>query len=333
MFATGLPTLGESFFTAATLMIVIPTGTQFFCWLATIWNGKLQMKLPMLWIFGFFFVFLIGGLSGVMLASIPVDLQVHDSYFIVAHFHYVIIGGAMFPMFAGIYHWYPKITGKFLSESLGKIHFWLFFIGFNCTFFTLHFLGLYGMPRRVYTYLPDRHWGSLNLIASFGAILMTSGLLVFLWSVWRARLSPIRASENPWAAGSLEWGVPSPPPCYNFLHIPTVNGREALWTAEREQAVISGLRTDIREGLVTNSLDSQPQYKEEMPGASIWPFLASLAVSAAFVGSIFTPWAVPVGAVPVIATLVGWLWPRDESPVAEPAMKRRASVLVAPNES
>ena len=152
MFATGLPQLSESFFTAASLMIVIPTGTQFFCWVATIWYGKLQLRLPMLWCFGFFFVFLIGGLSGVMLASVPIDLQVHDTYFVVAHFHYVLIGGALFPMFAGIYFWFPKMTGRLANVTLGKWHFWLFFIGFNITFFTLHFLGLRGMPRRVYTY-------------------------------------------------------------------------------------------------------------------------------------------------------------------------------------
>jgi cytochrome c oxidase subunit 1 len=322
MFATGIPALSEGFFTAATLMIVIPTGTQFFCWIATIWFGKLQFRLPVLWIFGFFFVFLIGGLSGVMLASVPVDLQVHDTYFLVAHFHYVLIGGAIFPMFAGIYHWYPKMTGRFLDERLGKFHFWLFFIGFNLTFFTLHFLGLHGMPRRVYTYSPDRHWSSLNAIASVGVVFMTLGLLVFLANVIRTRRASSRtAPENPWAAGSLEWAVPSPPPPYNFLFPPTVNGREALWTALANQPVVVGLRTDIREGLVTHSLDSQPQYKEEMAGASIWPFIASVVVSAVFVGSIFTAWAIPIGAPPTIIALIGWLWPRESSapPVPTPA--------------
>ena len=154
MFATGLPQMGESFFTAATLMIVIPTAVQFFCWIATIWKGRLQFKLPMWWIAGFFFVFMIGGLSGLMLASVPVDTQVHDTFFVVAHFHYVLIGGAVFPMFAGLYFWLPKMTGRMLNVALGKWNFWLFFIGFNLTFFTMHFLGLRGMTRRVYTYLP-----------------------------------------------------------------------------------------------------------------------------------------------------------------------------------
>jgi cytochrome c oxidase subunit 1 len=171
------------------------------------------------------------------------------------------------------------------------------------------------MPRRVYTYDLDRGWASLNLLASVGVIFMTLGLLVFLANVRETRKQVATASDNPWAAGSLEWAVPSPPPIYNFLYLPTVNGREALWTALPDQPVVVGLRNDIREGLVTNSLDSQPQYKEEIAGPSLWPFITSLAVSAAFVGSIFTPWAVPVGAIPVIAALVGWLWPPEVQPL------------------
>jgi cytochrome c oxidase subunit I+III len=312
MFATGLPQMSESFFTAATLMIVIPTGTQFFCWLATIWHGKLQLGAPMLWVFGFFFVFLIGGLSGVMLASVPVDTQVHDTYFIVAHFHYVMIGGALFPMFAGLYYWIPKMTGRMMNETLGKVHFWLFFIGFNLTFFCMHFLGLRGMPRRVYTYSPDMHWQPLNLLATSGVIFMTAGLLVFLWNFFESKTCGQIAGANPWGAGSLEWAVTSPPQCYNFAAVLTVNGREALWTATPDQPVVTGLREDIRELLVTNSLDAEPDHRELSEGSSIWPFLTSITVSAAFVGSIFTPWAVPIGAVPVIVTLIGWLWPRQE---------------------
>jgi cytochrome c oxidase subunit I+III len=314
MFATGLPQMSESFFTAASLMIVIPTATQFFCWIATFWNGRLQFRSPMLWVFGFIFVFMIGGLSGVMLASVPVDLQVHDTYFVVAHFHYVLIGGAMFPMFGGLYYWIPKMTGRLLNDRLNQWHFWLFFIGFNMTFFTMHFLGLHGMPRRVYTYGPDMHWNRLNMIASVGALFMAAGVLVFIANVLRSRRTGVLAGSNPWGAGSLEWAVPSPPPAYNFLHIPTVNGREALWEALPNQPIVTGLRDDVREILVTHTLDAEPQHKEIDPGPSLWPFLTALAVSAAFIGSIFTPWAIPIGAIPVTITLIGWLWPRPEPP-------------------
>ena len=314
MFATGIPQMSESFFTAASLMIVIPTGTQFFCWIATMWYGKLQLKLPMLWVFGFIFVFMIGGLSGVMLASVPIDIQVHDSYFVVAHFHYVLIGGALFPMFAGLYHWMPKMTGRMMDDRLGQIHFWLFFIGFNLTFFPMHLLGLRGMPRRVYTYSPEMGWSSLNLAASIGVVFMAAGLITFLINFLGHRSTGRIAGNNPWKAGSLEWATSSPPPPYNFAEIPTVNGREPLWDADPNQPVVVGLRDDTPEVLVTHSLDSEPEYREETAGPSIWPFLTSLTVSAAFVGSIFTPWAIPVGAVPVIVTLIGWLWPRGQSP-------------------
>ena len=170
MFATGLPQMGESFFTAASLMIVIATGTQIFCWLATMWTGKVLLKTPMLFALGFFFVFVMGGLTGVFMASVPVDLQIHDTYFIVAHFHYVLIGGAVFPLFAALYYWMPKITGHMLNEAAGKWHFWLFFIGFNMTFFPMHILGLRGMPRRVYTYPSGMPWANLNLLASLDSI-------------------------------------------------------------------------------------------------------------------------------------------------------------------
>jgi len=322
MFATGLPQMSESFFTAATLMIVIPTAVQFYCWMATIWHGRLQLKLPMLWVFGFFFTFLIGGLTGLMLAAVPVDWQVHDTFFVVAHFHYVLIGGALFPMFAGLYYWVPKITGRMMNDLLGKIHFWLFFIGFNMTFFTMHFLGLRGMPRRVYTYLPEMHWGTLNLVSSIGVLFMTAGLIVFLVNFFQSKAIGELAGPDPWRAGTLEWATPSPPPHYNFLELPTVNGREALWDATPNQPVVAGVREDIPEVLVTNSLDSEPQYREESPGPSIWPFLTAITVSIAFVWSIFSARGVAYGAIPVVITLIGWLWPRGHSPTPMPVDSR-----------
>ena len=313
MFTTGLPQMSLSFFTAASLMIVVPTGIQFFCWLATLWSGELNIKTPLLWVFGFFFTFLIGGLTGVMLASVPLDTQVHDTFFVVAHFHYVLIGGAVFPLFGAMYFWLPKITGRMLSEKLGHLNFWLFFIGFNLTFFPMHLLGLKGMPRRVYTYQPEMDWGGMNQVATVGGVLMTLAIVVFAANVFRSARSGRPAGSNPWAAGTLEWAVPSPPPQYNFLNLPTVAGREPMWENPPDQPIVTGLREDLREVLVTRTLDAEPDHRTAMPDPSIWPVLAAIATTALFIGSIFTPWAVPFGLIPVTITMTGWFWPkRDE---------------------
>ncbi len=309
MFATGLPTLSISFFTAASMMIVIPTGIQFFCWLTTLWTGKLVIKSPMLWVLGFFFVFLIGGLTGVMLAAAPLDWQVHDTFFVVAHLHYVLIGGAIFPLFGAIYLWFPKITGRMLSETLGKVNFWLFFLGFNLTFFPMHQLGFDGMPRRVYTYLPEMQWGRLNLLATFGAFLMGVAVLVFLANVMQSLRYGDAAGDNPWHAGTLEWATSSPPPIYNFLDPPTVGGREPLWEDPPDQAIVTGLREDTRQVLVTGTLDAEPDHLVDFPESTIWPFLAALATTVLFLWSIFNAWGVVWGAIPLAVTLTGWFWP------------------------
>jgi cytochrome c oxidase subunit 1 len=312
MFATDVPQLGQSFFTAASMMIAIPSGVQVFCWIATLWGGRPVFKTPLLFVLGFFFIFVIGGLSGVMLASVPLDLQVHDTFFVVAHFHYVLIGGAVFPLFGAFYYWFPKITGRMLNETVGKWNFWLLFIGFNLTFFPMHQLGLKGMPRRVYTYLPESGWGDLNVLATAGGVIMAVSVLLFIINVfWSRRSGPV-AGDNPWGAGTLEWATASPPPSYNFLYTPTVAGRETLWEQSEDQPVIKGLRSDIREVLVTQVLDAEPDHKEKFPDPSIWPFLAAIAVTGLFIGSIFTPWAVPIGSVPVLITFTGWFWPKKK---------------------
>jgi cytochrome c oxidase subunit I+III len=228
MFATDVPLLGQSFFTAASMMIAIPSGVQIFCWIATLWGGRPRLCTPLLFVLGFFFVFVLGGLTGVMLASVPLDLQVHDTFFVVAHFHYVLVGGAVFPLFGGFYYWFPKLTGRLLNERMGAWNFGLFFAGFNLTFFPMHQLGLQGMPRRVYTYPLEMGWGSLNLLASLGAGLLALGVLTFIGNVlWSRRHGQI-ADDNPWQAGTLEWATHSPPAAYNFPRLPTVSGPEPL---------------------------------------------------------------------------------------------------------
>jgi cytochrome c oxidase subunit 1 len=317
MFATGLPQLGQSFFTASSIMIVVPTAVQFYCWIASIWRGRLVVRTPMLYVLGFFFVFMIGGLTGVMIASVPLDLQVHDTYFIVAHFHYVLIGGSVFPLLGGVHYWFPKITGRMLSERLGRIAFGLLFVGFNLTFFPMHQLGLYGMPRRVYTYQPELGWATLNQIASLGAAIMALALVVYLANIVVALRHGADAGDNPWDAPTLEWGTSSPPPPYNFEPVPTVSGREPLWHPDPNQPVVVGLATDKREVLVTHLMDAEPDHTPVEPGPTIWPFLAAIAVSGLFVWSIFSPWGVVYGSIPVFITLVAWVWPRSGAKPSE----------------
>jgi cytochrome c oxidase subunit I+III len=318
MFATGLPQLGQSFFTAAGMMIAIPSGVQIFCWLATLWSGRPRFATPLLLILGFVAIFTLGGLSGLMLAAVPLDLQVHDTYFVVAHFHYVLIGGAVFPLFGALYFWLPKMIGRRMSEPMGKWSFWLLFIGFNLTFFPMHQLGLHGMPRRVYTYPAAMGWGDLNLLASVGAGLLGLGVLVFVANFLWSRVHGELAGDNPWDAPGLEWATNSPPPPYNFLHLPTVRGRSPLWDPQPNQPVVVGLRTDLREVLVTRTLDAEPDSKEVQPGASLWPFWLAVASAVGFVGAIFTPWGLPAGLVVATVALVGWFWPRRiDSPLLE----------------
>jgi cytochrome c oxidase subunit I+III len=311
MFATGLPQLGQSFFTAASMMITIPSGIQIFCWIATIWSGRPRFSVSFLFVLGFVVLFVIGGVTGVMVASVSFDQQVHDTYFVVAHFHYVLIGGAVFPLLAAFYYWFPKITGRMLSERLGRWNFWLLFIGVNLTFFPMHQLGLEGMPRRVYTYLAGTGWGSLNLLATVGAVLVVLGVLLFLINVAMSLRTGTLAGDDPWYADSLEWATSSPPPPYNFVHIPVVDGRAPLWERPGELAAVSGLRTDVRDTLLTTLLDARPDSLHRHPVPTIWPFLAAIATTILFVTLIFTPWGAVIGTPLLLLTLLGWGWPRD----------------------
>jgi len=310
MFATGLPLLGLSFFTAASIIIAIPSGVQIFCWIAAIWRGRPRFYTPLLFVTGFIVIFVLGGLSGVTLASTPLDLQVHDTYYVVAHFHYVLIGGAVFPLIGGIYYWFPKMTGRMLSESLGRWNFWTLFAGFNITFFPMHIVGLQGMPRRVYTYPANMGWTAANLLSTFGALFLVAGGVMLIANVIRSARAGAIAGDNPWGADTLEWGTSSPPPVYNFLQIPVVEGRHALWDRSEDAPVVVGIRTDRREVLVTDVMDAEPVHRTDHPKPTVWPFISAVVTAGFFVTSIFTPWALVYWAVPVFIALTGWFWPK-----------------------
>jgi len=310
MFVVGLPHIGESFFTASSMAIAIPAGVQIFCWLATLWDGRPVYKTPLLFIIAFLITFVIGGLTGVMVASVPLDTQVHDTYFVVAHFHYVLIGGSVFPLLAGVYYWFPKIVGRKMSERVGRWVVGLLFLGFNLTFFPMHILGLAGMPRRVYTYPAEMHWQNLNLFVSASAVLLALGFLLFFVDALRSIRRGEPAGDNPWQAATLEWATSSPPPDYNFSHLPVVSSAEPLWSNAQELAVGSGLRVDRRELLVTSLSEARPEARESSPRNSIWPFLAAIATTLMLITSIFSPWAVVWGSIPILITLIGWFWPK-----------------------
>ncbi len=229
MFAVGMTPAGNSFFAISTMLVAIPTGIKIFNWLATMWGGKIRFATPMLFCIGFLFQFLCAGLTGIMLAVAPFDWQLTDSYFVVAHFHYVLIGGLLFTIFAAIYYWFPKATGRMLDETLGRWHFWLLVIGFNMTFLPQHFAGFAGMPRRIYTYDPNRGFEIWNQISSVGVIFQAAAIACFLVNVIRSLFRGAPAGDDPWDAWTLEWSTTSPPPAYNFETLPAVQSRRPLW--------------------------------------------------------------------------------------------------------
>jgi cytochrome c oxidase subunit 1 len=310
MFVTPLPELGQGMFTAASLMIVVPNGIQIFCWLATMWGAKrIHVRTPMLWVFGFIATFVIGGLTGVMLASVQVDRQVHDTMFVVAHLHYVLIGGAIFPLFGAVYYWYPKFTGRLMSETLGKWNFWLMFIGFHMTFWPMHHLGVHGMPRRIYTYPFESGWAMMNHVASSGAAIQGIAVLLFLINVLRSNRRGEIAGPNPWGGETLEWAAASPPATYNFLYPPTAQGRSPMWDNGLDSPVVTGLDPTHRESLVTTTLDAAPDHRYDVHGDSPVPILFAIAVSMAVLwGSVFHPIGAVIGTALAGLALFAWFW-------------------------
>jgi len=264
MFTTGMGPIANSIFALATMAIGVPTGIKIFNWLLTMWGGNIRTTAAMLWSIAFIVSFTIGGVTGVMVAVAPADYQFHDTYFVVAHFHYVLVGGVAFAIFAALHYWWPKMFGKILDERLGKISFWLFFIGFHLTFFIQHFLGLWGMPRRIFTYLAGQglEWG--NFISTIGAILMALGTAVFLYNIIVTFMQKDKAVNDPWDARTLEWALPSPPPEYNFKQTPLVKGMDPWWI-EKQQGN-------------KELTPAEPLQDIHMPNPSILPFIMSFGL-------------------------------------------------------
>ncbi len=320
MFTAGLPALAKSFFTASSLMIAIASGVQVFAWITTLWGSGPRLSVPLMYVLGFIFLFVLGGMTGVMVAVVPFDLQVHDSYFIVAHFHYVLIGGVLFPIFAGLHYWLPKITGRMLHPTLGKCSFWLTFVGFNMTFFPMHIMGFLGLPRRVYTYSSALQLDGYNIVSTVGSFALATGTLFFLgnlaWSLYRGQ----SAGNNPWDADSLEWSTTSPPPVYSFLCPPVVKGRHPLWTNSGEesgddhaaqlQVELTGEPADWRATLATDALLARPQALQYLPGNSYLPFWVALCTTLAAVGVLVNAYILAgVSAFAAVVLATTWLLP------------------------
>ncbi len=310
MFAVGISPMATDLFSLASVVIGIPAGIQIFAWLSTILTGRPRFALPLGWIAGFVFVFVIGGLSGVMFPAASFDQQVTDSYFVVAHFHYVLFGGAVFPIFGGLYYWFPKITGKFMNRRLGWWNFWFVFIGFNLTFFPQHIAGLLGMPRRIYTYQAGLGWDTVNLISTIGSLVLAFGILLYVINLIYSLNRGEKAGGNPWHAATLEWATTSPPEVYNFRDIPTVASRVPLWDEHDESETAALTDPYARETLVSTLLDAQPESRLIMPESSIVPLILALTLVLVFAGLLLHVLVMTViGAVLSLIGVGWWLWP------------------------
>jgi cytochrome c oxidase subunit I len=289
MFSVGMGPVADSAFSIATMLIAVPTGVKIFNWIGTLWGGSIRLTSALYFALGFIAMFTMGGLSGVMHASPPVDLQQTDTYFVVAHFHYVLFGGSIFGLFAGMYYWWPKMFGRMLDERLGQVHFWLMLIGFNMTFFPMHYLGLIGMPRRIYTYAPDLGWNFWNLIATIGAFVIALSIAVFIVNVWKSRRSGQVAGPDPWDGRTLEWMTSSPPPVYDFAVVPNVHGRDELWLRKHGDG----------HGSAPVAREPAPRAEDlaaiHMPAPSYWPVVLAAALTFMLAGLLISYVQVVVG--------------------------------------
>ena len=317
MFATGVPNLALAFFSGASLIITIPSAVAVLAWTATIWLGRPVFTTAFLFFSSMVILFVVGGVSGVVTAAVPSDWQLTDTYFVVAHLHYTLIGINVFAVVGAVYYWFPKMTGRLLNERLGKWNFWTMFLGFNIGFLPMHTLGLLGMPRRIYTYSPNMGWSLQNLIVSLGSALFALGVLLFLVNVARSLKRGAVAGDNPWGAGTLEWSVSSPPPPYNFAVIPLVASRHPLWEEALEvepdrTSLDAGLLLDRgRETIATSPLDAVPDLILEMPGDSLAPFVLTVGLGGLFTGMVLRQWwLVALGAAVIVYAMVDWFSPR-----------------------
>jgi heme/copper-type cytochrome/quinol oxidase subunit 1 len=313
MFAIGISTITAIYFAGASLIIVIPSAIQLFAWITTIVTGTPRFKTPLLWIIGFIVLFVMGGLSGVMFAAIPFDQQLTDTYFVVAHFHYVIFGAAVFPLLGGMYYWFPKVTGKMYYERWGQASFWLTFIGMNLTFFPMHILGLDGMPRRNYTYSPGLGWTGLNLLETLGAYLLAVGLLIVAVNLIVSIFRGEPAGDDPFGGDTLEWATSSPPPEYNFAVLPTVSSPYPNWDEEDRRRDKEKLAAGVQvldhghETAASTVVDGEWDEILEMPSSSPWPPLLAIALAGIFAMVLLKLWlAAAFFAVLVAVVLVAW---------------------------
>ncbi|MCH8551566.1 MAG: cbb3-type cytochrome c oxidase subunit I, partial [Natronospirillum sp.] len=326
MFTVGIPQLAQAFFSVASMLVAVPTAIQVFAWLATLWTGRVRFTLPMLWIFGFLVIFVCGGLTGVMLALVPFNWQVHDTHFVVAHMHYVLVGGMFFPLIAGLYYWLPHATGRMPSERLGHWGFWLTFIGFNATFLLMHLTGLLGMPRRVYTYEAGMGWDWLNLLSSVGGFIMATGVAMIILDLLLHSRFGRRAPNNPWHADTLEWATATPPASYNFASQPTVTSRHPMWDQPdvvHQMAAGEGhlaeIQQDQRDTLGTDAVTAKVTQRCHLPGNTWLPLLAAGALAVVCIGLLIRLYPLAAAACVVAAViLLRWSWLNGGHPQAAP---------------